>query len=133
MKTSSCKAKGRLFQQEIRDMYRSLGCTSGLVDGDIESRGMGQQGVDIIFSPKALTLFNHDIECKKHKRVAVPTQFKKHYEKYKSNTNLKLLFHENNHSMPLVTMKIEDFKSILAQLMSLREEVKLHKESLKGD
>jgi hypothetical protein len=116
MKTSSCKAKGRKLQQKIRDMYRELGKGLQLEDGDIESRGMGQQGTDIIFSPKALYVFDHDIECKKHKAVSVPKLFEEHYKKYKDNNHLKLLFHENDRSEALVTMRASDFLALLAKL-----------------
>lgn len=116
MKTSSCKAKGRGFQQKIRDMYRDLGRELGLAEGDIESRGMGQQGTDIIFSPYASYIFDHDIECKKHKAVSVSKLFEEHYEKYKDNDHLKLLFHENNRSEALVTMRAADFLALLTKL-----------------
>lgn len=121
MKTSSCKAKGRSFQQKIRDMYREVGKIWSLQDGDIESRGMGQAGCDLIFSPLALTAFPHDVECKKHRRVAVPTLFEEHFKKYEDVPSLKLLFHENDRSIPLVTMRAEDFMGLLKQHATLRQ------------
>lgn len=120
MKTSSCKAKGRGLQQEIRDMYRLIGQHFGLYPGDIESRGMGQQGTDIIFSPLAQKIFNHSIECKKHKRVVVPKLFKEHYEKYKNDKSLKLLFHENDRSETLVTVRAADFMKLIEELCEVR-------------
>ena len=117
MKTASAKAKGRGLQQEIRDLYRQLGQAYGLVDGDIESRGMGQQGTDLIFSPAALKLFNHEIECKKHRQVRVPALFKEHYKKYQDTSALKLLFHEDNYSEPLVTMRAIDFIQLIGKLI----------------
>lgn len=117
MKTASAKAKGRALQQKIRDLYRQLGQAHGLVDGDIESRGMGQQGTDLIFSPAALKLFNHEIECKKHRQVRVPALFKEHFEKYKDTAALKLLFHEDNRSEPLVTMRAIDFIQLIGDLI----------------
>lgn len=123
MKTSSCKAKGRGFQQKIRDMYRELGVKRGLVDADIESRGMGQQGVDLIFSPAALAVFLHSIECKKHRRVSVPTQFKKHFDKYKTAPALKLLYHENDNSESLVTLRAADFMHLLGEIMQLEDAI----------
>lgn len=117
MKTSSCKAKGREFQNKIRDLYRELGKQHGLVDGDIEGRQMGGAGVDIVFSPKALELFTHAIECKKHKSVGVPKHFQKHYIKYKDKYPLALLYHENDRSEALVTLRAKDFMLILATLL----------------
>jgi hypothetical protein len=98
-------------------MYRIVGKRQGLVDADIESRGMGQQGTDIILSPAAQALFNHSIECKKHKRVVVPKLFEEHFEKYKNAPTLKLLFHENDRSEPLVTMQAVDFMALLERLL----------------
>ena len=118
MKTSSCKGKGRGFQNKIRDMYREVGKQVQLVDGDIEGRTMGVAGVDIIFSPAAKSVINHEIECKKHRKVGVPTEFAKHYAKYKDTPALKLLFHENDRSEPLVTMKATDFMSLLEKVIN---------------
>lgn len=117
MKTSSCKAKGRGLQQKVRDLYRILASDKGMELGDIESRGMGQQGTDIIFSPAARRWFDHSIECKKHKRVVVPKLFKEHYEKYKKDNTLKLLFHENNHSETLVTLRAVDFMELIEKII----------------
>jgi hypothetical protein len=124
MKTSSAKAKGRGLQQRIRDMYRAIGKCYGLQDDDIESRGMGQQGVDIILTPRARDVFNHQVECKKHKRVAVPTHFEEHYAKYRDTMGLKLLYHENDRSPALVTLRVEDFMSILEELIHLQHKDK---------
>src|SRR4051812_31646681 len=118
MKTASAKNKGRELQKLVRDMYRNLGREFGLVDGDIESRGMGQPGVDIILSPFARSLFSHDIECKRHRRTSVGPLFKEHFEKYKDIESLKLLYHQDNYSDTLVTMRAEDFFSILKQAFS---------------
>lgn len=122
MKTSSCKSKGRNFQQKIRDMYRTIGKVHGLVDADIESRGMGQQGEDIIFSPRAKELTDHSIECKKHRRVVVPRLFKEHFDKYKDTPSLKLLFHSNNNAEALVTLQAKEFLSLVERLLKLEEE-----------
>lgn len=94
-------------------MYREIGNERGLSDGDVEGRQMGGAGVDIVFSPKALDMFPHAIECKKHKSVGVPKHFEKHYTKYKSHYVLKLLFHENDRSEALVTMRAVDFMNLL--------------------
>lgn len=121
MKTSSAKAKGRVLQDKVREMYREIGRLYGLVDGDIEARPMGQAGVDIIFSPRALEVFNHSVECKKHAAVRIPAEFISHYKKYKDDASLKLLFSENNRSEPLVTMLAEDFMFILEELLNLQQ------------
>lgn len=103
-------------------MYREIGKDAGLVEGDIESIGMGQSGVDIILSPRAQGVFHHAVECKKHKRVAVPTHFAKHFAKYKDTPALKLLFHENDRSEALVTMQAKDFMAILGKIIQLEKD-----------
>jgi hypothetical protein len=121
VKTSSGKAKGRALQNAVRDLYRSIGKDHGLVDGDIEARPMGQNGVDIILSPAAKRVFDHEIECKKHKQVRVPANFKEHFAKYKTTSGLKLLFHEDNYSEPLVTMRAVDFIELVGRLIKTTE------------
>lgn len=115
MLTSSAKAKGRRLQQLVRDSLRSLGKAFGLVDGDgdIESRGMGQSGCDLILSPAAEKVFPFDIECKNRESLNVTSTFWKHYKKYQDRPTLKLLVHSRNHSEPLVTIRWEDFVQML--------------------
>lgn len=127
MKTRSCKAKGREFQNKIRDMYRTV-AGSRLQPGDIEGRQMGGTGVDIVFSPAAQEVFKHLVECKKHRRVVVPTLFAAHYEKYKDDLGLKLLYHENDRSESLVTMRAKDFMQLLEKMIS--QEAKIYQLTL---
>lgn len=121
MKTSSCKAKSRVLQDKIREMYRTIGRQYGLQDGDIKAAPMGQSGVDVIFSPAAKSVFNHSVECKKHAAVRIPYHFKEHYKKYGADSTLKLLFSENNRDQPLVTMRAEDFMFLVEELLNLQE------------
>lgn len=113
MKTSSCKAKGRKLQQLIRNSLRELGKSRGLVDGDIESRGMGQNGVDVILSPAAQKVFDFEIEAKCVEKLQVVPTFWEHYDKYKDKKGLKLLIHSKNRSLPLVTMTWEQFLGLI--------------------
>lgn len=74
------KAKGRKFQQKIA---QKIGETINLPygkDKDVESRPMGQSGVDIRLSEKARELFNFDVEIKNQESWSIPkwiTQAKK--------------------------------------------------------
>jgi hypothetical protein len=65
IKTASAKAKGRKFQQHVRD--RILKMFPWLREGDVESRSMGAGGVDIMMSPVARRTLPLSIECKKTK------------------------------------------------------------------
>lgn len=121
MKTSSLKAKSRVLQDKVREMYREVGRHYGLVDDDIKATPMGQSGVDILFSPAAKAVFNHSVECKKHAAVRIPYFFADHYKKYKDDDTLKILFSENNRSEPLVTLRAEDFMLLVEELLNLQE------------
>lgn len=74
IKTSSAKGKGRQLQQHVRDeIYAGW---PELDDGDVESRGMGGAGVDIMLSPKARKLVPLSIECKNTKSTPSIAQVK---------------------------------------------------------
>lgn len=117
MRPSSCKAKGRRFQQKVRDDLRAIGADYGLEDGDIESIGMGQPGCDIVLSPAAKRIFNLAIECKNVEKLIVPTTFSQHYEKYKNQPSLKLLTHSRNRCEPLVTLLWSDFLTLFKRTL----------------
>ena len=120
MRTSSAKAKGRLLQQKVRDALRIAGASHGLVDGDIESRGMGQNGVDVILSPAAQKVFNLLIECKQVEKLNVVGVFYEHFAKYADKPGLKLLIHGRNRTEPMVTLKFEDFMKLLVNQKEVR-------------
>jgi hypothetical protein len=120
MKTSSAKAKGRRHQQAIRDDLRDLLKPYGIVDEDIESRGMGQAGEDLILSPAAKAVLNLLIEAKNVEKLNVVGVFDKHYELYRDKPGLKLLIHTRNRAQPLVTLKWSDLLGILRTNISNR-------------
>jgi hypothetical protein len=104
MKPQSAKQKGRLLQQKVRDVLRSLLGPHGCVDGDIESRGMGQGGSDVILSPLAKRLLPVEIECKSNAQWAVY----KPYEQAKTHGDLEpILVVKANRKEPLVVMSLD--------------------------
>lgn len=124
MKTSSCKAKGRRLQQEVRDLLLEILKPYGIEEGDIQSVAMGQSGEDLILSPAAKRILNLSIECKNRETLVVPTVFIEHYEKYRDDPSLKLLVHARNRSnaiakevFPLVTLRLSDFALLLNELV----------------
>jgi hypothetical protein len=70
MKTSSAKAKGRKFQQQIAEGIATTHGLSHGKDADVESRGMGQCGTDVRLSERAKELFPYSVECKCQERLA---------------------------------------------------------------
>ena len=69
MKTSSAKAKGRKFQQWVRDEILKRFPT--MRAEDVRSTSMGAGGEDIQLSPFARDLLPIQVECKSHKDFAV--------------------------------------------------------------
>ena len=69
MKTSSAKAKGRTFQQWVRD--RILDTFPALEPDDVRSTSMGAGGEDLQLSPAARRNFPYSVECKANKSFAV--------------------------------------------------------------
>ena len=67
--TRSNKAKGRLGQQEIRDLILEI--FPELEPDDCRSTPMGALGEDILLSPKARKLLPWNIEIKRKKRISV--------------------------------------------------------------
>lgn len=73
MTPRGAKAKGRTFQQVIRDAL--LNVFGSLEPDDIRSTAMGQGGEDIQLSPAARKLIPYQIECKSKARSQVHTWY----------------------------------------------------------
>lgn len=73
MTPRGAKAKGRSFQQVIRDAL--LNVFRSLEQDDIRSTAMGQSGEDIQLSPAARKLIPYQIECKSKARSQVHTWY----------------------------------------------------------
>ena len=104
MKTSSAKAKGRRFQQWVRDLLIE---DLDIHPEDIESRSMGAGGEDLIMAPAAREKFPMSIECKNQEKVNVW----KSYDQAKANCGdyEPVLFMKKNNSKPLVVVDAEYF------------------------
>lgn len=117
MTTSSCKSKGRKLQQIVRDGLMEIGKGYGLETGDVVSTGMGQTGVDVQLSPAAKRVFGDlHVECKNVENLNVTGVFFQHLAKY-PNSPLAMLVHKRNNTVPLVTIKLVDFLSILGYMV----------------
>ena len=104
MKTSSAKAKGRKFQQWVRDLLiESL----DIHPEDIESRSMGAGGEDIMMARAARASFPLSIECKCQQSVNIW----KSYEQAKENSGNyePIVFLKRNNTKPLVLVDAEYF------------------------
>lgn len=107
MKTSSAKAKGRRFQQWVRDLLIE---DLDIHPEDIESRSMGAGGEDLIMARAAREKFPMSIECKNQEKVNVW----KSYDQAKANCGdyEPVLFMKKNNSKPLVVVDAEYFVNL---------------------
>ena len=110
MKTSSVKQKGRKLQQWMRDLLIEK---LGVHPEDIESRGMGSQGEDLIMARAAREKFPLSIECKNQESVNVW----KSYEQAAENSGEyePIVVIKRNQSKPLVVIDAEYFVSMFKE------------------
>jgi|TARA_B100000795_G_scaffold5860_1_gene4343 hypothetical protein len=104
MKTSSAKAKGRRFQQWVRDKLIE---TLNVHPEDVESRSMGAGGEDLIMARAAREKFPYSIECKNQETLNVW----KSYEQAEANSGdyEPVVFIKRNGQKPLVVVDAEYF------------------------
>ena len=107
MKTQSAKAKGRRFQQWVRDkLIEQL----GVHPEDVESRSMGAGGEDLIMARAAREKFPYSIECKNQESLNIW----KADEQAESNSGdyEPIVFIKRNNQKPLVVLDAEYFVSL---------------------
>ena len=104
MKAQSAKAKGRRFQQWVRDLLIEK---LEVHPEDIESRSMGAGGEDLIMARAAREKFPYSIECKNQESVNVW----KAYEQSEENSGdyEPICFIKRNNQKPLVIVDAEYF------------------------
>ena len=107
MEPQSAKAKGRKFQQQVRDkLIEQL----DIHPEDIESRSMGAGGEDLIMARAARQKFPLSIECKSVERLNVYEA----YEQASANSGdyEPVLFMKKNRKKPLVVVDADYFISL---------------------
>lgn len=111
MKTSSCKAKGRKFQNDI--VSELLKTFQGVLEeDDITSRSMGCQGTDILLSPQAKKYINYSIEAKNQETIKLYDWWEQTVKNTSQDTK-PLLILRKNRKPPLVVMDLNEFLDIL--------------------
>lgn len=116
IKVSSAKAKGRRLQQWVAQQIANIiGLECG-ADKPIESRPMGQHGVDIRLEKKALRRFPFSVECKAQESWAVPNWIKQARENRIKGT-MWLLIAKRSRDTPVVIMEAEDFFKLYLHAM----------------
>ena len=104
MKTSSAKAKGRRFQQWVRDqLIEQL----DIHPEDIESRSMGAGGEDLIMARAAREKFPYSIECKNQEKVNVWQSYAQAVDNSGNYEPIVVL--KRNNTKPLVLVDADYF------------------------
>ena len=104
MRTQSKKAKGRRFQQWVRDILIEK---LEVHPEDIESRSMGAGGEDLIMSRSAREKFPYSIECKNQESLNIW----KSYEQAQQNCGdyEPIVVIKRNNVKPLVLVDADYF------------------------
>ena len=104
MKTQSAKAKGRRFQQWVRDQLIE---TLSIHTEDVESRSMGAGGEDLIMARAARQRFPYSIECKNQESLNVWKAYEQ--AEFNSGDYEPIVFIKRNNQKPLVVIDAENF------------------------
>ena len=113
MTPQSAKSKGRTLQQWACAKISELIKLPWGHDSPIESRGMGQNGVDVRLDDKAIKLFPFSVECKNCEAWSLPAWIKQAKANQKDGTDW-LLIVKKNHTQPIVVMDAEAFFRLLS-------------------
>ena len=104
MKTQSAKAKGRRFQQWVRDKLIEV---LNIHPEDIESRSMGAGGEDLIMARAAREKFPYSVECKNQEKINLWESYNQAQQNSKNHEPVVIL--KRNNSKPLILVDAEYF------------------------
>ena len=104
MKTQSAKAKGRRFQQWVRDKLIEV---LNIHPEDIESRSMGAGGEDLIMARAARETFPYSIECKNQEKLNIW----KSLEQSETNcgNHTPMVIFKRNRTKTYAVLELKDF------------------------
>ena len=112
---ASAKAKGRELQKWVCEWVSRITNEPWGKDADIESRPMGQSGVDVRIHPRLLKIFPYSIECKRQEKWAVHEWIKQAQSNQLPDTHW-LLVARSSRMAPVVIVDAEHFFSVLEKL-----------------
>lgn len=115
MKPQSSKAKGRNFQNKIRDLI--LATFPELEADDVRSTSMGAPGEDVQLSPKARKAFPYQTECKSKARSQIHTYY---VQAQSHGKHEPIVFVKQDRKETLAIVEAEHFLSLLKELHELR-------------
>ncbi len=111
---ASAKDKGRRLQKWVCEKISDLTGYEWGHDCPIESRAMGQNGVDVRMEKKVLELFPYSVECKAQEKWSIPAWIEQAQSNIIQDTEW-LLFVRRSRSRPIVILDAEVFFDILKQ------------------
>ena len=120
IKVSSAKSKGRNFQ---KDIAKRISLLIGLPHGKdevIESRPMGQSGVDVRLTADAKDRFPWSVEVKAQEKVNIWKAIKQAKENQMSGTDW-IVFLKRSRIDPIVVLDIDVFFDLLRLIHSERK------------
>lgn len=123
MKTSSCKAKGRRFQQWITKKISEITGIECGKDLDLESRPMAQSGCDVIIRGRAKELFKFSVEAKNVEQLNIWSAIEQAKTNQAKGTDW-LLFCKKNRVDPIVVLDAEVFFNLFNELLNFRKKEK---------
>jgi hypothetical protein len=116
---SARKEKAKRLQKWVMSWVgRITGLPTG-PDEDVQSRQMGQTGVDIPLSPAARKLFPFSVECKNCETWSVPSWIEQARANMYTGTNWLLVLNRNN-KKPVVVLDAGVFFSLLERLQHMK-------------
>jgi hypothetical protein len=108
----SRKAKGRRFQQEVRDKLLEE-FKDHLEPDDVRCTIMGQSGEDIILSPAARKLIPYSIEAKNQEKLNIWSALEQAESNCKSGIEPVLAFKRNN-SKAYAVISLDHFIKLMS-------------------
>jgi hypothetical protein len=111
----SAKAKGRELQKWVCQKISDLTSFPWGKDQPIESRPMGQSGVDVRLEKSVLKLFPFSVESKRWENWSVPSWIEQARKNQLSNTDW-LVIMRKSHKPPVIVMDGEAFFRLLEKV-----------------
>lgn len=120
MKVSSVKAKGRRLQQWVSKWISKITKIPCGKDCLIESREMGQSGVDVKLIGEAKKLYPFSVECKNTEKWDLPRYIHQAKENCMPGTYWQVFLSKNRFS-PIVIMDAECFFRLWKRYLKMKQ------------
>ncbi len=115
IKPQSAKNKGRKLQKWVAEKISQLTGYEWGSSGDdkpIESRPMGQSGVDVRMESQVKKEFPFSVECKSVEKLALPSWIKQAKDNQEEGTDWLIIFKRSREN-PVAVMDAERFFELL--------------------